>query len=160
MATSGDTRTAVERVRLRQSPREEGGWELFAHGFDIGVRGFGNARDVAFEEAAYALTAAITDAGAVEHRDVVDVVCNAQSDDRLLHDWLNTLIQEMTARDMLFGRYSVQIRNHGLTGKAWGEKLDIGRHRPAVEVKSATTTELEVARDSDGVWIAQCVLDI
>lgn len=160
MVTRADTRTAAERVRLRESHREDGGWELFAHDSDIGVRGVGSSREMAFEEAAYALTAVMTDAGAIEQKEVVDFVCNAPNDDRLLHAWLNAIVEEMTARDMLFGRYSVQIRNHGLTGKAWGEKIDIGKHRPAVEVKSATTTELEVARDSDGVWIAQCVVDV
>ena len=33
------------------------GWEHFAHGSDIGVRGFGPSMEAAFEQAALALTA-------------------------------------------------------------------------------------------------------
>ena len=66
----------------------------------------------------------------------------------------------MTTRDMLFCRYSVLIHDHGLIGKAWGEEIDVARHQPAVEVKGATMTELHVARDSDGYWLAQCVVDV
>ncbi len=34
------------------------------------------------------------------------------------------------------------------------------RHQPAVEVKGATLTALEVRRASGGGWIAQCVVDV
>ena len=33
-------------------------------------------------------------------------------------------------------------------------------HRPAVEVKGATFTELAVRQQTDGSWIAQCVVDV
>jgi SHS2 domain-containing protein len=38
--------------------------------------------------------------------------------------------------------------------------VDIGRHKPAVEVKGATYTQLKVARDEAGAWMAQCVVDV
>ncbi len=41
--------------------RQTGGWEHFPHGADIGVRGFGATREEAFEQAALALTAVVTD---------------------------------------------------------------------------------------------------
>ncbi len=36
-------------------------WEHFPHGADIGVRGFGATREQAFEQAAVALSAVITE---------------------------------------------------------------------------------------------------
>jgi len=143
-----------------KSSHREGGWELFAHDADIGVRGFGETRDLAFEEAAYALSAAITDPSSVKSLETVDFICNATSDELLLYEWLNAIVYEMSTRGMLFSRYSVHIQDHGLTGKAWGEKVDVARHQPAVEVKGATMTELHVAHDSDGYWLAQCVVDV
>jgi SHS2 domain-containing protein len=47
-----------------------------------------------------------------------------------------------------------------LEGKAWGEPVDVGRHQPAVEVKGATYTGLRVARENDGAWVAECVVDV
>lgn len=47
-----------------------------------------------------------------------------------------------------------------LTGLGWGEPLDRARHRPAVEIKGATYTELHVRQDADGTWHAQCVVDV
>jgi len=43
---------------------------------------------------------------------------------------------------------------------AWGEPIDVERHRPTVEIKGATFTELAVRRNSDGFWLAQCVVDV
>lgn len=144
----------------RKSHHAEGSWELFAHDADIGVRGFGSTRDMAFAEAAYALTGAVTDPSGVRQRESIDIVCNATSDDLLLYEWLNALVGEMSARGMLFSRFEVQTRDHGLTARVWGEPLDADRHEPTAGIKGATTTELGVARDDEGCWIAQCVVDI
>ena len=64
-------------------------WEHFEHGADIGVRGFGATKASAFEQAALALTAVITDPGAVEARERVSIACEAPDAELLLADWLN-----------------------------------------------------------------------
>lgn len=135
-------------------------WELFPHGADVGVRGMGPSLDAAFEQAALALTAVLTDPGCVEARDAVDVVCEAPDAEILLTDWLNALVYEMATRNMLFGRFSVRIEGGHLEGRAWGETVDAGRHQPAVEVKGATMTALKVTEDRPGHWLAQCVVDV
>jgi len=43
-------------------------WEHFSHGSDIGVRGFGESIEEAFEQAAVALTAVVADISCVELR--------------------------------------------------------------------------------------------
>jgi len=135
-------------------------WEHFEHDADVGVRGWGHTRAQAYEQAALAMTAAITDPALV--RSLVRVELSLQDDDPelLLSDWLNALIYEMSTRRMLFGRFSVRIEDRGLAAVAEGEPLDIGRHHPAVEVKGATLTELKVAQQVDGSWVAQCVVDV
>src|SRR5512140_1879659 len=115
-------------------------WEHFAHGADIGVRGIGATRAEAFEQAAAALTAVLTDPATVAPATRVDIRCAAPDDDILLVDWLNALVYEMATRRMLFGRCVVELADHALTGQAWGEMVDPLRHRPAVEVKGATYT--------------------
>jgi tRNA nucleotidyltransferase (CCA-adding enzyme) len=135
-------------------------WEHFPHGADIGVRGIGATPEEAFEQAALALTAVVTDPAGIDGHEPVQVACGAPDAELLFADWLNALIYEMATRKLLFGRFSVRLHDHRLEATAWGEPLDRARHRPAVEVKGATYTALSVARRDDGAWVAQCVVDV
>jgi len=135
-------------------------WEHFPHQADIGVRGIGSSREEAFEQVAIALTAVITDPQIVTPDVSAQVSCEAPDDELLLVDWLNALIYEMATRNLLFSRFEVRLADGRLEAKAWGEKVDRAKHRPAVEVKGATYTALQVRRTGEGAWIAQCVVDV
>jgi tRNA nucleotidyltransferase (CCA-adding enzyme) len=135
-------------------------WTHFSHEADIGVRGVGPSKEEAFEQAAMALTAVVTDLARLAPTEVLGISCEAPDDELLLFEWLNSLVYEMATRKMLFGRFQVQIEGHQLRAKAWGERVDVRRHEPAVEVKGATFTALEVKQDESGAWIAQCVVDV
>lgn len=135
-------------------------WEHFSHQADIGVRGLGATLAKAFEQAALALTAVITDPADVVPREMIRLSCEAPDAELLLVDWLNKLIYEMATRNMLFSRFEVHLEGEHLAAQAWGEALETGRHRPAVEVKGATYTALKVAQQQDGGWVAQCVVDV
>jgi tRNA nucleotidyltransferase (CCA-adding enzyme) len=135
-------------------------WEHFPHQADIGVRGLGLTKEEAFQNAAHALTAVITDPGSVEPTETVSIVCEAPDDELLLVEWLNSLVYEMATRKMLFSRFAVHFNHRSLHATAWGEPIEVARHQPAVEVKGATYTELSVKRGEDGRWIAQCVVDV
>ena len=115
-------------------------WEHFAHEADMGVRGYGASKAQAFEQAALAMTGAITDPDRVEPREAVSIECEAPDDELLLAEWLNRLVYEMSVRHMLFSRFRVHIDGHRLSAQAWGEASDAARHEPAVEVKGATYT--------------------
>jgi tRNA nucleotidyltransferase (CCA-adding enzyme) len=154
----------MERVVVMKTdnahPIVEKRWEHFPHGADIGVRGIGASREEAFEQAALALTAVITDLHLVTPSEEVEVSCEAPDDELLLVDWLNALVYEMATRKLLFGRFTVRIEGGRLHAKAWGEPTEVSKHQPAVEVKGATYTELRVTHDAQGVWLAQCVVDV
>ena len=134
-------------------------WAHFPHDADIGVVGVGPTKAEAFRQAALALTAVITDPGSVRPERPVPVLCQAGSDDLLLVEWLNALVYEMAVRTMLFGDFEVKIEGGELRATAYGEPVDRGRHEPAVEIKGATLTALQVAESPDG-WRAQCVVDV
>jgi tRNA nucleotidyltransferase (CCA-adding enzyme) len=135
-------------------------WEHFSHEADIGVRGYGSSQAAAFEQAAYAMSAVITEAERILPHTRVNLRCKAPDAELLLFDWLNALIYAMSTRNMLFGEFRVHIDGDKLHGSARGETVDIARHQPRVEIKGATLTELRVTRDSTGQWLAQCVLDV
>ena len=135
-------------------------WEHFPHEADMGVRGIGASREQAFEQAALALTSVIADLDKVAAREPIEIRCEAPDDELLFVDWLNSLVYEMATRHMLFSRYVVHLDGTRLTATAWGEPIDRTRHQPAVEVKGATYTGLRVAQDADGLWVAECVVDV
>lgn len=139
---------------------EKKGWEHFPHEADMGVRGYGKTKEEAFENAAMALTAVITDLDKVEQQEKIEINCEADDDEMLLVDWLSNLVYEMDTRKMLFGRFEVHIKERQLTAEAWGEKVNIEKHQPAVEVKGVSYTALSVKQGEDGTWTAQCVVDV
>lgn len=144
----------------REWPKGDARWEHFHHQADIGVRGCGPSLSSAFEQAAVALMAVITDPALIQDRTPVSIDCEAPDLELLLADWLNALIYETATRRMLFNRFSVCIFNYTLNATAWGEVIDTARHRPGVEIKGATYTALRVYQNETGDWIAQCVVDV
>ena len=135
-------------------------WEHFYHMADIGVRGRGKTLAQAFEQVAIAMTAVITEPERIQPQQAIELSCAAPDQELLLVDWLNALVYEMATRKMLFSRFDVTLQAQQLTARAWGEKIDIARHEPTVEIKGATYTELKVAQLADGSWMAQCVVDV
>lgn len=137
-----------------------GGWRHFSHDADMGVRAVGETPEQVFEQMALGMTALTTDPAGIAASKDVEIACEAPSIDLLLVDWLNALVYEMAVRRMLFGRFLVKLDGTRLRGIATGERVDVGRHQPVVEVKGATYTALRFGRRDDGRWEAQCVLDV
>lgn len=141
--------------------RTTAGWEHFEHRADVGVRGIGRDCAEAFTGAAVAMTALVTDPSNVRPLSSVEIHCEEPDIELLLVDWLNAIVYEMATRHMLFGRFDISLGADGtLDARIWGEPLDRERHAPAVEVKGATFTELAVRQGADGLWLAQCVVDV
>ena len=112
----------------------------------MGIRGFGRTKQEAFEQAALALTAIITDLKTIEVKEQIEFVCEAQIEDELLLvEWLNALLYEMATRQMLFGRF---------------EWVGRGRIMNFIEVKAATYCDLKVKCDENQGWSAQCIVDV
>src|SRR4030067_350048 len=86
-------------------------WEHFPHDADVGVRGLGATLEQAFEQAALALTAVITDPADVAAKEILQLSCIAPDAELLLVDWLNVLIYEMATRNMLFSRFEVHLED-------------------------------------------------
>jgi tRNA nucleotidyltransferase (CCA-adding enzyme) len=135
-------------------------WEHFAHRADIGLRATANDKAAVFEQIAFAMMAAITEPDSIDPVHEVIVNCEAPNDEILLIDWLNAIVYEMATRNLLFGEFKVSLQDHTLRGLARGEPVNPSKHRPAVEVKGATYTALEVTQTDDGQWKAQCVIDV
>jgi len=135
-------------------------WEHYSHPADIGIRGFGATKEEAFAQAALALTAIVADLETVEPKEEVKISCQEQDDEFLFVNWLNALIYEMATQRMLFSRFEVSVKNERLSARVFGEKINVKKHTPAVEVKAATYTDLKVGQSKNGDWVVQCVVDV
>ncbi|MGZ8195747.1 MAG: archease [Methylosarcina sp.] len=135
-------------------------WEHFDHDADIGIRGIAPTLAEAFEQAAIALTAVVTDPERVMVSETIPIHCENSDPEMLFLDWINELIYQMASRRLLFGRYQVTINNGELTATASGEAVNVAEHQPAVEIKGATFTELRVYQNPDGLWVVQCIVDV
>jgi SHS2 domain-containing protein len=135
-------------------------WEHFPHPADMGIRGVGPSMEAAFEQAALAMTAATIDPAVITPCQVVEIHRKEKDVELLYLAWLNALLFEMDTRRMVFGRFKVHIKAGRLTATAWGEGIDLHRQELLVEVKAATYAELEVRQREDGLWVAQCIVDV
>ena len=117
-------------------------WEHFPHEADMGVRGIGPTKEAAFEGAALALTAVITDPAEVIPTQPVTIACEAPDDELLLVDWLNALVYEMATRRCCSAASRFASTTIRCTPRPGENRSRSRRHQPAVEVKGATYTEL------------------
>ena len=134
-------------------------WEHFPHTADIGIRGIGNNIEEAFEMGAMALIAVIAEPDSIKTEETVSIKCKSKDFDYLFFDWINAVNYEIEMRKMLFSRFDVKIDNFHLKADIMGEKIDLKRHQAEIIVKGATFTELKVFQ-KNGIWIAQCVVDV
>jgi SHS2 domain-containing protein len=134
-------------------------FETFEHEADIGIRGFGNSIQEAFENTAIALFSVMVQIDSVKPNEKKVLTVTAPDNELLLVEWLNALLAISDIERMVFSKFEVKIVGTSLAGAAWGETLDHVRHEPHVEVKGATYHMLKVARQGTG-YVAQCVVDV
>jgi SHS2 domain-containing protein len=135
-------------------------WERFTRGSDVGIRGIGRSCEQAFEMAAVALGALVTDPRQVEAREEVELACEARATEQLLADWLRAVVHAMALRRMRFHCFAVRLDGPRLFGHGFGEHADPARHPPGMEVTGATLTEVSVRRGQDGMWTAECLIEV
>jgi len=134
--------------------------ETFDHTADLGLRVRAATLDALFAEAAEALFSVIVEnLSAVAPVVRVEVELSETDRELLLFDWLKELLYRFDAEHLLFSHFEVKVGPDGLTGVAWGEKLDPARHEPGHEVKAITYHGLKVEQTDDG-WLAEVIVDI
>ncbi|HEY5646399.1 MAG TPA: archease [Pseudomonadales bacterium] len=148
---------------MADDPPSTGSWAHFDHAADMGIRAVGETLADVLVQTALGMTAVVTDQPVRAER-AIDIRCQAPDAELLLVDWLNAIIFEMATRRMLFGRFDVRVQplaeGFALEARAWGEPVERSRHQPAVELKGATYTALDVHQEVDGGWVAHCVVDV
>ncbi len=140
---------------------QEYGFETFDHGADIGIRGYGKSIEEAFSRGAMALFSYMYPHYCLDKsgKKVVEIEIFLEEDDlvSLFIKWINTLIAESEINHLAFIHYELKIEKFKLTAIVKGVSLPPTFE--GVEVKGATYCEARVEQ-KNGMWIAQCVIDV
>lgn len=136
------------------------GHETFEHGADIGIRGYGESREEAFAEAARAMFAIIAgDLQGIPAQRNVAVQASGYDMESLFVAFLNELLARSDLEGMIFTRFDIAISGLELEGTVHGSEYDFQSEDRGVEVKGATYSQVQVEQ-KEGIWIAQCVVDV
>ncbi|MFH0701257.1 MAG: archease [Candidatus Woesearchaeota archaeon] len=86
--------------------------------------------------------------------------------DYLLFDFLGDLVYYKDAKQLLFSKFEIEIKEgkkeedkYQLVCRAYGERLDVKRHEPKVDIKAITMHMFEVKQTLKG-WYAKVLVDI
>lgn len=137
-------------------------YDFFDHTGDIGVHVQAATAEQLFEDAALALTDAITPVSGVEARLKEEIVAESPELDLLLVDWLSELLFLFETRHLLVSHADVAISSkapYRLSAVIAAEPLDAGRHPVKVLLKAVTYHGLEVKQSGDH-WEATVIFDI
>ena len=135
-------------------------FETFDHTADLGLRVRAADLNSLFADAARGLFSIIaTGLDPARAADMVRFQLAASAIDLLLFDWLNELLYTYESRRLLLSRFDVQVADNWLSGVAYGEPVDAGRHSLEHEVKAITYHGLKVERVDEG-WLAEIIVDI
>ncbi|MBI3043812.1 MAG: archease [Betaproteobacteria bacterium] len=130
----------------------------FEHDADIGVVGRGATLEEAFQSAAAATFAIMTDLASVRPDQSIALDFEEADTELALVRWLNLLLALSHERGLVFSRFWIErdgvLWRGGAAGEPWRPGLERG-----VEVKGATLTMLSVS-PAPGGWEARCVVDV
>lgn len=139
-------------------------YEQFEHQADIGIRGYGETLEEAFENGARAMFDVVVNLEKVESKKEIKIECRAPNLEELFVEWLNRLLAEAGIGNLIFSDFKIKRikkidSDYKLLGLASGEELDLEKHEPRVEVKAATYSQLKVEKKGNQ-YVAQTIVDV
>jgi SHS2 domain-containing protein len=136
------------------------GFELVEHTADIGVRAWGRTRAEVFEEAARGMFSLVCDPREIADEVTVEVQVEAAAPDLLLVGWLNELLYQFEARQLLFANFEIlELGDRHLDARLTGERLDLRRQVVCGGVIAATLHHLSLL-PREGGWEGFVILDV
>jgi len=137
----------------------ESGFELVEHTADTGIRGWGPDLPDLFRVMALGLMSVIADPRGVRPARGRNLHLEAETQEDLLHDWLESLNALHQVHGELYVDFEPRIEGNRLSALVRGETLDPERHDLGTEVKAVTWHDLALHRTEDG-YEAYVLLDI
>ena len=137
--------------------------KFFDHTADVLFVARAGALPELFKQCAIATEETMVDVGEVKAKQKVKILAENNTIEGLLFDFLEELVFFKDYKQLVFSKYDLEIKEkekgYSLVCFAHGEKLDVTRHDPRVDVKAVTMHMFEVTKDKQG-WKAKVLLDI
>ena len=112
--------------------------ERLEHTADVMVRCTGATLEECFCNAAYALSDQMIDASTVDEKLSFDIDVSGDDDEDRLFSYLSEVLFIIDSESVALGRFTVRFAGDRVIGKAYGEPLDLKKHRPKTEIKAVT----------------------
>ena len=128
-------------------------FRLIEHTADIGLTAGGKTLDEAFANAAYGMFSIMADLNGIAEKESRTVELQHPEPERLLFDWLNSLLYFFDVDNLLFKRFEVRLFDNNLEATGYGERYDSSRHHLKLGVKSATYHMLNVDSSQNRVRV-------
>ena len=113
----------------------------------MGIRGIGKTLEEAFEQAALAMFEIMVETKDLQSIDFISIEVQGNDLDELFIAWLSELLFLKDVEGKMFSRFEVKIFNQKkLVAKAYGESIDVSKHKLKLEVKAATWTQLTIKK--------------
>ena len=130
------------------------------HTADAKFQAFGKTIEECFANAGLAVNAVEAEIGKVKPREKLEIKVSADSQEALLHRFLEEVLFQMETREMLFSKIKVKINEgkNSLAAELFGEKIDGKRHELKTLAKAVTWNGFYLKKEK-GVWTAQVVCD-
>ncbi len=131
---------------------------------DVAFEAVGKTLEELLESAALATTEVmVRNLPSIKPEVRKSVKLEADSEEKLLFNFLQEIIFYKDAEMLVFGKYEIKTAKKGeklsLKANLYGEKIDAKRHEMIVDVKAVTWHRFELKRLETG-WKAVVVLDI
>ncbi|MBI4168036.1 MAG: archease [Candidatus Aenigmarchaeota archaeon] len=131
---------------------------------DTAFQASGSSLEEMFESSALAMTnVMVKDLKKIELKKRRKMTVSDKSIEKLLFNFLQEIIYLKDAERLVFGKYTVKIKDragtYSLVCIALGEKVDMDKHELVVDVKAVTYHMFEVKQEGKK-WKAQVILDI
>lgn len=144
-------------------PMPTKGYEYLEHTADAKFRAYGTTLEEAFQNAAVAMFDVMIDTGTILDEVSEKIELTSADLDGLVVDWLSELLYRFEVEQVVFGKFKIggiteMNGNYSLSAIAYGESLDLSRHKFDTEVKAVTYNSLKVEETMDG-WVVQVVVD-
>ena len=168
MRSRADTISSKERILQTMPPQENNtgreGYEYLPHTADAKFRAYGITIEKAFENAARAMFNVMIDTQPISNKISESIEITSADLDGLLVDWLSELLYLFEVDAVVFADFSISSLHIGkdecsLSATAYGEPIDLARHRFDTEIKAVTYNGLTIEESSEG-WEVQVVVDI
>ncbi len=148
-------------------------WEYKEHTADVKVVGYGNTIKRAFEALALGIMNIMYDVSKVEPKEEKEFELESEDIISTLYDFLTQILDTFYIDNFAVGDVKIKnlrrkekkvndkkIRVWYCRFKVKGEKYNPEKHGRGKEVKAITYNEMNVEKVKEGLWKAECVVDI